>query len=508
MSLLNFTVFFPLISAFFLLFFIKNDKCVRFFSLLVALITFVCSLVLLGNFNFDSNAFQFVSKYQWISLLNINYHVGLDGLSISLFLLTTLLFMIAVLVSFNVKERIKKYFFWLLFLEFGTLGVFISLDMFLFYVFWEIILVPMYFLVGVWGGDKKEYAAVKFFIYTLCGSAFLLIGLIALYIKSYPHTFDIIELTRHNFQFADVNGGGFFQFQYIVFLLFFIGFAVKIPVVPFHTWLPLVHVQAPTAISLLLAGILLKLGVYGLLRISFPLFPQATHWFSDYLIIFAFINVVYGALIAMVQKDIKRMIAYSSINHMGYVLLGLAGLNVIGFNGAIAQLINHGIISGALFLLIGVLYDRAHTRNIDAFGGIGTRMPIYFGCMIVTCMASLGLPGLSGFISEFLCFLGGFTSNNQSLVFGIFPKFQFYTCLSVLGILFTAAFFLKLLRNVFFGPLNTRWESLQDMKFLEILAFLPLLFFMILFGVYPESLLNIFKITSIYLSDIVNSINL
>jgi NADH-quinone oxidoreductase subunit M len=367
-------------------------------------------------------------------------------------------------------------------------GVFVSLDFFLFYIFWEVMLVPMYFLIGIWGGPQKEYAAIKFFLYTLFGSVFMLIAVLALYFRADPHTFDIPQLIGQNAQFMG-------KFQYVAFLFLFIAFAIKVPIFPFHTWLPLAHVEAPTAVSVILAGVLLKMGTYGLMRISFPLFPAASLWFAVPLLVLAFINIVYGSLVAMAQTDMKKMVAYSSINHMGYALLGMAAFTVTGFNGSILQMVNHGIITGSLFLLVGVIYDRAHTRDIDAFGGLGARLPIYTGIMVLASMASLGLPGLAGFISEFLCFLGAFSADGGVLLFGKVPVFKFFTALSVIGILVTAAFFLRMVQKVFLGPFNAKWEDLKDMTLTELVAVVPLTVLTVVIGVWPHWLISLMDAT-------------
>jgi NADH-quinone oxidoreductase subunit M len=441
-------------------------------------VPFALSVWLFFNFDAGSASIQFLEKHAWIPLFNIHYTLGVDGLSLPMVLLTTLLSVISLIASFGIEKRVKEYFFWFLALQTGMTGVFVALDFFLFYVFWEVTLVPMYFLIGIWGGPKKEYAAVKFFLYTLAGSVFMLLGMLALYFGSEPRTFDMIELSQQGGRFAR-------EVQILIFLALYLGFAVKVPAFPFHTWLPLAHVEAPTAVSVILAGVLLKMGTYGLLRISYSILPEATLWFLKPLVIIAFINIVYGAFCAMAQKDMKRMVAYSSVNHMGYCLLGMAavaGSNPsAGLSGAVLQMFNHGIITGALFLLVGVIYDRAHTRNIDDFGGLGLKLPIFTGLMIVQAMASLGLPGLAGFISEFLCFLGAFGE----------PRFRLWVILSVLGIVITAAFFLKLIKDVFLGEFNKRWEGLTDMNAREILITAPLVAITIVIGVYPSVLLRV-----------------
>jgi len=415
---------------------------------------------------------QLEEFYQWIPSVNIFYHLGIDGLSMPLFILTTLLSFLAAIASFSVQERIKEYYALYLLLETGMLGVFVSLDLILFYVFWEVMLVPMYFLIGIWGHDRREYAAIKFFLYTLLGSVIMLLGILALYFTSRPHTFDMLALMRQQGDFLRA-------FQIIVFLAFYVGFAIKVPVFPFHTWLPDAHVEAPTAISVLLAGVLLKMGGYGLLRVSYPILPVGAHWFAWPLAILGVINIVYGSLVAMAQKDLKKLIAYSSVGHMGFVLLGTAAMTPTGFNGAVLQMFNHGIITGALFLLVGVLYDRAHLRDIDAFGGLAVRVPVYVGIFSFTMFASLGLPGLAGFVSEFLSLAGAF------------PVFPALVIIAGAGIVITAAYFLWTIRRMFLGKLNARWAELPDISARELVTVVPLMFFMVLLGVYPSILIKL-----------------
>ncbi len=474
MHALSFITFLPLLGGLFILCVPKEQKLwVRALAAMASGAAFIASLWLWVNFNSSTADFQFIEKLEWIPAFRIRYFLGVDGLSLPLIVLTTLLSLLAIIGSFHIEERIKEYFFFFLALETAMLGVFVALDLFLFYVFWELTLVPMYFLIGIWGGPKKEYAAIKFFLFTLFGSVFMLVAILALFFHSQPHTFDFTELLAQSSAWAR-------GLQLMMFVGLYIGFAVKIPAFPFHTWLPLAHVEAPTAVSVILAGVLLKMGTYGLMRFSFPLLPVATQQLAIYLAVIAAINIVYGALCSLAQTDIKRMIAYSSINHMGYAMLGMASLNVIGFNGAVLQMVNHGIITGCLFLLVGVLYDRAHTRDINAFGGLGAKLPVYTGFMTFACFASLGLPLLSGFVSEFLCFLGAFQV----------PHYRLLTAISLAGILITAAFFLVLIKKVFLGPFNIKWENLRDMDARELLATTPLLVLMLLFGVFPSILLN------------------
>ncbi|MBI4371972.1 MAG: NADH-quinone oxidoreductase subunit M [Elusimicrobia bacterium] len=454
----------------------EKERAIQAVSFAAAGVSLLASIALLAPFDGGSAAMQFVERCAWIPSLNIQYFLGVDGLSLPLVLLTTLMSFIALIGSLGIKTRLKEYFFWFLLLEVGMLGVFCALDLVLFYVFWELTLVPMYFLIGIWGGPRKEFAAIKFFLYTLSGSVFMLLAILALYFRAVPHTFDILELMR-------AQAGWDPRFQSLVFLGLYFGVAIKIPAFPFHTWLPLAHVEAPTPISVILAAVLLKMGVYGLLRLCYQIVPAGFRWFLPALVLIAVVNIVYGALCAMAQTDMKKMVAYSSVNHMGYCLLGIAGMSAAGFAGAVLQMINHGVITGALFLLVGVIYDRAHTRDLSAFGGLALKLPVYAGLMMLASFASLGLPGLSGFVGEFLCFLGAF------------PSWKWQTVISVLGVIATAAFFLRMIQKVFLGALNEKWAGLQDMTTRELVSVLPLAALMIWFGVYPKWPLDLMNAT-------------
>ncbi len=465
MPILSWLVFLPL-AGMLAIMVIPNsqERTIRLLATFVTGAVLALTLKLLFAFDLTSGQIQFQERVLWIPQLNVYYHLGVDGISILMIFATSLLSFLACLASFGIKERVKEYFALYLLLEMGMMGTFLSLDLFLFYIFWEVVLVPMYFLIGIWGGPRKEYAAIKFFLYTLAGSMFMLIGILALYFNSNPHTFNMIELS-HN-QFA-------LHFQQILFMAFFLGFAIKVPVFPFHTWLPDAHVEAPTPISVILAGVLLKMGTYGFLRISYPILPLGAKWFGPFMGILAVIGIVYGGFVAFAQTDFKKMVAYSSVSHMGFVLLGLAVFTSTGMNGAMLQMFNHAIITGALFLLVGVLYDRAHTRDLNAFGGIWAKMSVYGSILIFISLASLGLPGLAGFVSEFMVLLGSY------------PVYRWMTIASCLGILLAAAYLLYMVQRVLLGKPNPKWTSLPDINKLELCTLVPLMILILLIGIYP-----------------------
>jgi NADH-quinone oxidoreductase subunit M len=467
--ILSWIVFTPLIGAFVILFVPKSlTPAIKQIATLSTLA--VCLFAIWAFFLFDPTRsdFQLVEKVLWIPHFDVHYLLGTDGISFPMVLLTALLSLLACVGSFGIEEREKEYYVLYLLLETGMLGTFLALDLFLFYIFWELVLVPMYFLIGIWGGPQREYAAIKFFLYTLAGSLFMLLGILALYLSSTPHTFNLMEL---------MNNKWTLEMQKIIFMAFFLGFAIKVPIFPFHTWLPDAHVEAPTPISVLLAGILLKMGTYGFFRFSYPLFPEAAKWFCPYMAVLALLGIIYGGFVALAQIDFKKMVAYSSVSHMGFALLGLAALNSNGFNGALLQMFNHGTITGGLFLLVGVLYDRAHTRDLNAFGGIGAQMPAYSGILIYFSLASLGLPGLSGFVSEFLALLGGYQYNKA------------VAALACLGIILAAAYLLYMIRRVLLGPLNPKWSSLPDITAREVFTLAPLMVLILLVGIYPRTIL-------------------
>ena len=458
-------------------------------------IQLILAVVLWFAFDRTTGSFQFTEYAQWIPSFNIFYFLGIDGLSMPMVLLTALLMFISVFVSWKTDKMVKGYFALLLLLDTGMMGVFTALDFFLFYVFWEVMLLPMYFLIGLWGGPKREYAAIKFFLYTLFGSVLILIAILALYFNC-GYTFNMVELAEiAPTVLSGVVWWGMSAIK-VIWILLFIGFAIKVPIFPFHTWLPLVHVEAPTAISVILAGILLKMGLYGLFRVNYAMLPEAVWWFAGALALLGLVNIIWGGLCALAQKDLKRLVAYSSINHLGFALVGMAavvaagvmnGNNLMsaqaGMNGAVFQMFNHGTISAMLFILVGVIYDRAHHRNIAGFGGLATRMPLYAGITMVAFFAGLGLPSMSGFVSEAMCLIGGFS------------VFRMIVVLSTLGILLNATYFLWAYQRIFFGKLNEKYSDLREINGRELFTVIPLALITLLFGVYPAPFLNVIKET-------------
>jgi NADH-quinone oxidoreductase subunit M len=516
-GILSWATFLPIIGMVLVLLLPKENKSViRWSAAFFTALQVILAGVIYVNFNREMSGintqegFQFVEKASWIDIksvawfgrIHIDYFMGIDGLSVLMVILTAIISFIAVFASWGIEKSLKGYFALLLLLDTGMMGVFVSLDFFLFYVFWEIMLLPMYFLIGVWGGQRREYAAIKFFLYTLLGSVLILLAMLALYFSVSVidpatgekfHTFNMLAMMNPtNFDPGSILSGFNTSWRYLAFIGLFIGFAIKVPIFPFHTWLPDAHVEAPTAISVILAGVLLKMGTYGLLRISFPMFPDATIYYQIPLAILGFINIVYGALVAMAQTDFKKLIAYSSISHMGVVVLGMAALNTQGITGAVLQMFNHGTITAMLFLIVGVIYDRAHTRGLNDFGGLMNQMPKYSGVMVIAFFAALGLPGLSGFISEAFSFLGAFQS------------FKAITIASTLGIVLTAAYMLWTLQRVFLGTLPDKWKSLPDINGRELFTLVPLAIIVIFLGIYPSPAINLMTSAVNTLVNVVN----
>ena len=504
--ILSLITFLPVLGMFLIMFMKKEQpKSIKYLTLGIIALQVVLAVILLANYNYSAagiyqeKSFQFIEKFKWINIsgiswlgnVKIDYFMGIDGLSMPMVLLTALISFIAAISSWTIEKSVKGYFALFLLLDAGMMGVFVSLDFFLFYIFWELMLLPMYFLIGIWGGPRKEYAAIKFFIYTLFGSVFILLVMIGLYFSatelmtdgSRVHTFSMIALMNP----ANYSTDGILSMmnpnnlRLIAYIALFAGFAIKIPMFPFHTWLPDAHVEAPTPISVILAGVLLKMGTYGILRVSYPIFPDITRELMWYIALFGMINIVYGALVALAQKDFKKLIAYSSVSHMGYVLLGMASLTTVGINGAIFQMFNHGTITAMLFLIVGVVYDRAHTRGLNDFGGLAAQMPVYTGFVTVAFFAAIGLPSMSGFVSEALVFIGAFGVNSIRIL----------TIISTLGILLGAAYMLWTMQRIFFGPLNEKWSALKDLDAREYAMFIPLTIIIIFLGVYPSGMLNI-----------------
>jgi len=485
--ILSVITYIPLLGAIAIMVFLRRDNTIRWFANIVVVVDFIVSLRLIPGFVKDRYAVQFVEKVPWIESLGVQYYFGVDGISILLVLLTTFLGILAVLSSWTaIQERVKEYYVFMLLLQTGMLGVFFSLDFFLFYVFWEVMLVPMYFLIGVWGGARKLYAAIKFFLYTLAGSVLMLLAILALYLLHYRATgelsFEVMKLYNLDLPL---------HIQRWLFLAFFVAFAIKVPMFPFHTWLPDAHVEAPTAGSVILAGVLLKMGTYGFVRFSLPLFPEATMHFMPYLVLLAVVGIVYGALTAMMQPDMKKLVAYSSVSHLGFVMLGVFALNQQGIQGGILQMINHGLSTGGLFLIVGLIYERRHTRMIKDFGGLSKQMPVYAMLFMIITLSSIGLPSLNGFIGEFMILVGAFKAFWMKAVVFCVALSTLVVLLATSGIVLGAAYMLWLYQRVMFGKLdNPENEKLKDLNLREIMTLVPIIAMCVWIGVYPKPFLR------------------
>jgi NADH-quinone oxidoreductase subunit M len=473
--ILSFVTFLPVAGAVLLIFVSKEKTSLhRYLALAFTLITFAASLVLYFNFDGAIADPQFIEKSGWLGY-GINYHLGIDGISLWLVLLTTFLMPIAVLSSWTyIQKRVKEFFIFMLLLEAGIIGVFVSLNLFLFYVFWEAMLIPMYFLIGVWGGPRRVYATLKFVLMTMFGSLLMLVAIFVLYSLYYKAT-GTYSLEIFDFYKLILNP----RIQGWLFLGFGLAFAIKVPMFPFHTWLPDAHVEAPTAGSVILAAVLLKMGTYGFLRFALPLFPDALEKFLPLLSVLALIGIIYGGLMALIQKDIKSLVAYSSVSHMGLIMLAVFSLNPEGIQGAIYQMLNHGLSTGALFLIVGILYERAHTRLIKDFGGVSSQMPVFSAFFLVCLLSSVGLPGLNGFVGEILC------------LFGVFKASQLQAILAVSTVILAAAYLLWMYQRVMHGPItNEKIRSFKDLNKRELGYLVPIIIMMFWMGIYPQTFLR------------------
>lgn len=471
--ILTLVTFFPVVGVLIVIV-IPRDRhnAIRWAALLTSLVTFVISLVMLSEFDLANPDLQFVIQETWIQIgdWTIEYHLGLDGLSVLLVLLTTFLMPISILSSWTaVQERVKEFMAFFLLLEVGMVGVFLAQDLFLFYIFWEFTLVPMYFLIGIWGGPRRTYAAIKFFLYTMAGSILMLLAIIWLGLRG--ETFSIPALIE--------QGGIPGNIQTWLFIAFAAAFAIKVPMWPLHSWLPDAHVEAPTAGSVILAGVLLKMGTYGFIRFNIPLFPDAAVRFAPWMALLAVIGILYGAAVSYAQKDVKKLVAYSSVSHLGFVVLGLFALNEQGIQGGILQMVNHGLSTGALFLIVGMIYERRHTREMDAFGGLWKIMPIYGVFTLIVTLSSMGLPGLNGFVGEFAILLGSFGSEAINSAW--------FTGFAALGVILAAIYMLYMFQKLFLGPVDKEEnKSLKDLNAREIVTLVPILILIFWIGLYPK----------------------
>ena len=486
-NILSWIIFIPFAGAILLLF-IKNETAVRWVALVFTVADFLLCIPLVCNFDRTTHAMQFVEKYEWIPSLNINYYLGVDGISVLFVFLTALIGWICVLISWRaIEKKLKEFMIALLFIQMAMIGVFCALDFVLFYLFWEAMLIPMYLMIGIWGSTNRIYSAVKFFLYTLAGSVLMLVGMIALYYAG-GHTFEIPLLMEGNYSFT---------FQVVVFIGFFIAFAIKVPMVPFHTWLPDAHVDAPTAGSVILAGILLKMGTYGFLRFSMPMFPDASQYFAFPIIILSIIAIIYGAFLALAQTDMKKLIAYSSVSHMGFITMGLFLFNKDGIEGGMLQMFNHGITTSALFTCVGLIYERTHSRNIKDYGWVLKLMPIYALFFFIFTLASLGFPGTNGFIGELLILFGGYAVD------------KYYVIPMLIGIVLGAAYMLWLCQRIFFGAKITNNEApgygkVADMNIREVIILAAFTIFVFWIGFKPIPFLDIMHVSVEHLIEQVN----
>lgn len=476
--ILSIITFIPLLGTLVVMWTPKDKHlAIKIIALVTTGLVMVGAIYLYAKFDFNNSGFQFVEHYKWIEAIGASYFVAVDGIALPLVLVTSLLTFVCIIASWNINTRPKEYFGLMLFLEIGMIGVFMALDFILFYVYWEMVLIPMYFLIGIWGGPRKEYAAIKFFLYTLAGSIFMLLGILAIYFYSGMNTFDMLRLAQANIPLT---------VEKLAFLGFLIGFGVKVPIVPLHTWLPDAHVEAPTAVSVLLAGVLLKMGTYAFVRVGLQVVPRGMKSYIYLIAIIGVVSIIYGALNAMVQKDLKKLVAYSSISHMGFVMLGISSLSVLGLSGAVLYMFNHGTITGMLFLVVGLIYERTHTRQIEELGGLFISASLIAGVWAFVSFASLGLPSLSGFVSEFF------------VLAGTFMVFRVLTIIAAMGIVITAGYFLWTIQRICMGRPRGE-ELLLDATPREISYMVPLIALILVMGIYPAPMLKVINPAVIHL---------
>lgn len=475
-EILTLLTFFPVLGALLLMFVPRAaHDSIKSIALIIAFVTMMLSFALYSMFDPVAIGMQFEINLPWITSMGIHYHMGIDGISLLLIVLTTVLTILAILSSWrSITHGVKGFYISILLLTTGMLGVFCSLDLFMFYVFWEVMLVPMYFIIGVWGGVRRIYAAIKFVLFTMFGSLLMLVAILYILFEyqrySGEYSFDLMKLVEMPIDY---------RAQLWLFGAFALAFAIKVPLFPFHTWLPDAHVEAPTAGSVILAGVLLKMGTYGFLRFCLPMFPEATMAYMPYICVLALIAIVYGALVAMVQKDVKSLVAFSSVSHMGFVMLGIFALNLQGLQGAVLQMLNHGISTGALFLLVGMIYERRHTRLIEEFGGLAKVMPVFATFFMIATLSSIGLPLTNGFVGEFLILIGAFKAN------------MYYGIIATTGVIFAACYMLWMYQRVVFGDVTKpENEELKDVSWREKLILIPLVILVFFIGIYPKPFLE------------------